>query len=289
METHTMSLITKNGPLVRDRAAPPKRARQRAARLMAKPPSRRCRLWLEQLENRVTPSVLGIFELDGNTTTGVLAPAAYDLDMTQLEDEQVVELAQQCGYLPARNELICRFVGLAEYLVGRYASRNGLQEADSQDAQQDAVLWILEAIERYRTDESAKPDGCHFRSFLHRVIASRLVDFHRYLRLRNHSSLAGGVVSRPDRDSDRRRDEEDTALDVPDPDPNSLKCVEVDEVQVRLHQELARLGEADRGLWNLLAAGTSLRQAAAALTISYDAAKRRRRKLLARLKSSLTK
>src|SRR5947209_6422934 len=30
------------------------------------------RLLLEQLENRVTPSILGTFELDGNATTGVL-------------------------------------------------------------------------------------------------------------------------------------------------------------------------------------------------------------------------
>src|SRR5262245_53085207 len=255
-----MSRITRNGALVRDRIAPPKHARQRAARLMAMPPSRRCRLCLEQLENCVTPPEpaveahsdapdrfrarplagqlrpshrrgagsgerLGAARNAGGLFTRPLAPAAYDLDMTQLEDEQLVELAQQCGYLPARDELICRFLGLAAYLVGRYASWNGLQEADSQDARQDAVLWILEAIRRYRTDESVKPDGCHFRSFLHRVITSRLVDFHRHLRLRNHSSLAGGAVSRPGRDSDRRRDEEDTALDVPDLDPNPLKCV----------------------------------------------------------------
>ncbi len=216
-----------------------------------------------------------------------LAPAAYDLDMTRLEDEPLVVLAQECGYRPARDELICRCLRLARQLIGHFASRYSLQAADSQDAEQDAVLWILEAIERYRTTESVKPGGCHFRSFVHRVLASRLVDFFRHLRLRDHLPLAGARVVCPGQDPHRPRDEEDPALHAPGPNP--LTSVEEGEVQSRLHQELARLGEADRGLWDLLAKGTPLRQVAAAHGISYDKAKRRRRNLLARLKSSLTK
>src|SRR5258708_1944950 len=84
------------------------------------------------------------------------APAAYDLDMTQLEDEQLVVMVQECGYRPARDELICRCLGLARRLVGHCTSCNALQEADSQDAEQDAVLWILEAIGRYKTAESLR-------------------------------------------------------------------------------------------------------------------------------------
>jgi hypothetical protein len=63
--------------------------------------------------------------------------------------------------------------------------------------------------------------------------------------------------------------------------------VEEDEVQTCLHRELGRLVESDRRLWDLLAGETPLRKVAAALGISYDAAKRRRRKLLGRLRGSL--
>ena len=71
-------------------------------------------------------------------------------------------------------------------------------------------------------------------------------------------------------------------------EPNPLTRAEEDEAQARLRQELGRLGAADRELWDLLAEGIRLRQVAAALGISYDVAKRRRRNLLARLKLALT-
>jgi RNA polymerase sigma factor (sigma-70 family) len=212
------------------------------------------------------------------------APAAYDLDMTRLEDEQLVELAQVCRFRPARDELIYRCLRLARQLVGHHAPGSRLQEADSEDAAQDAVLWILEAIERYRTAESVKPDGCHFRSFVHRVLASRLVDSFRHHRLRTFEPLVGNEAAGLRQDLDRPRDDDRPTPDGLDP----LASAERDEAQARLRRALARLGEADRRLWDLLAAGTPLRQVAAALGMSYDGAKRRRRKLLARLKSSLT-
>jgi RNA polymerase sigma factor (sigma-70 family) len=212
------------------------------------------------------------------------APAAYDLDMTRLEDEELAVMAQVCDYRPARDELISRCLRLARRLIAHHACCSRLQEADSQDAQQTAVLWILEAIERYRTDEPVDPGGCHFRTFVYRVLASRLVDFFRYRRLRNHFPLAEAAC--PSRDPDRPSDEEGPALHGPSPDP--LASAEEAEEQARLRQELGRLGDAERRLWDLLAAGTPLRRVAASLGISYDAAKRRRRKLLARLRSALT-
>lgn len=201
------------------------------------------------------------------------APAAYDLHMAVLDDEQLVVLARECDYQPARDELVCRCLELARRFVGRYAGRHRMQQADAEDAGQDAVLWILEAIRRYRTAESVKAGGCHFRSFMHRVLASRLVDFSRHLRLRNRAprEAAGAAwTTRP----------------LYGEEPNSPGCPE-EEARAGLDLELAGLGEADRGLWDLLAAGTSLRRAAATLGFSYDAAKRRRRKLLAHLKGSL--
>ena len=79
---------------------------------------------------------------------------------------------------------------MTEGIVRRYAARARLQEADCLDALQDAVLWILEAIRRYRTAEAVKPGGCRFLTFVHRVVTCRLADFFRHLRRRNHFPLA---------------------------------------------------------------------------------------------------
>jgi RNA polymerase sigma factor (sigma-70 family) len=202
-----------------------------------------------------------------------------------MEDEQLVVLAQECGCRPARDELIRRNTALKEGIVRRFAACAGLQEADCLDALQDAVLWIMEAIRQYRRSELVRPQGCRFRTFLYRVLTSRLVDFIRHCRrLRSHFSLAGGAVAGL-RAPGRLHDAEDPGLDGPGSNP--LRSAEEGELRACLHRELGRLGEDDRELWDLLAAGTPLRKVAAALGISYDAAKRRRRKLLAWLRGSL--
>ena len=111
-------------------------------------------------------------------------PRRYDLDLAGLEDEQLVVLAQECGYAPARDELIARCHGLKDRLIHRCASRSGLQEADRMDAQQDGVLWILEAIREYNTGQQVRPRGCRFRTFLYRVLLSRFSDLLRRQRRR---------------------------------------------------------------------------------------------------------
>src|SRR5205085_172437 len=100
----------------------------------------------------------------------------YDLDLAGLEDEELVALVQECGHAPARDELISRCQGLKDRLIRRQAARHRLQEADRLDAQQDAVLWTLEAIRAYDTGQQARPRGCRFRSFLHHVLLARFID-----------------------------------------------------------------------------------------------------------------
>src|SRR5215813_11968509 len=58
-----------NGRFFRNRIAPPSRTRKRAARPGHPQSSRPRPLRVEQLEDRVTPSVTSVFELDGNATT----------------------------------------------------------------------------------------------------------------------------------------------------------------------------------------------------------------------------
>jgi RNA polymerase sigma factor (sigma-70 family) len=208
------------------------------------------------------------------------APAAYDLDTSRIEDEPLVVLAQECGYSLAHDELLRRCNAQAVRLIGRLAARTGLQNADCKDAQQEAVLWTLEAIQHYRTEEQVKPQGCHFRSFLHRVLTARFIDFLRHQRCReSHFPLLGEVNS---------AGTGSVRLTIADAFADPLALMERGELRARLERELDRLSPLARRLWDLLAQGVPLRRAAAALGLSYDAAKRRRRKLLARLKSSLT-
>jgi RNA polymerase sigma factor (sigma-70 family) len=188
--------------------------------------------------------------------------------MERLEDEQLVALVQECGHVPARDELISRCHGLKDRLIRRWAASNRLQEADRLDAQQDAVLWTLEAIRAYDSGQQARPRGCHFRSFLHLVLLARFTDLlrrrgRRQARVRLGGCAFGSLSSPPQREAER------------------------EELLARLHRELGRLGELAPELWGLLVRGVRLREAAAALGLSYDAAKRQRRKLIARLRACL--
>jgi RNA polymerase sigma factor (sigma-70 family) len=191
-------------------------------------------------------------------------------DMAGLDDEQLVTLVQECGYVPARDELITRCNCLKDRLIHRQAARSGFQDADRMDAQQDAVLWILEAIRAYDTAQQVTPRVCHFRTFLYQVLLSRFIDLRRRQGRRQARLRTGGYTfgslslhSAPQREMER------------------------DELMARLQQELDRLGGRARELWDLLMRGMRLREIAAALDLSYDAVKRQRRKLIAHLRACL--
>jgi len=209
----------------------------------------------------------------------------YDLDIAGLEDEQLVVLAQECGYVPARDELISRCNGLKDRLIHRRAAWSGLQEADRMDAQQDAVLWILEAIREYNTGQQVTPQGCRFRTFLYHVLLLRFIDLlrrqrRRQARLQLGACAFAGLPSAPA---------------PPHGSPAGAngcggapqRGMEQDELMAPLRQELDRLGGLARELWDLLVRGMRLREIAAALDLSYDAAKRQRRKLIAQLRARL--
>jgi RNA polymerase sigma factor (sigma-70 family) len=203
-----------------------------------------------------------------------VAPEGDARDLSRLEDEQLVVLATRADDRPAWDELIRRSLPLKERLIRRHAAHSGLQEADHQDVQQEAVLWIVEAIRHYRAEEHARPKGCHFRSFLHRVLRARFIDFLRHRRrLRRHFPLVGARPERP------------TGGETEGP----VRGVEEDELRASLLGELGRLDGPTRRLWDLLAGGAPLREAARVLNLSYDAAKRRRRRLFAKLRASLGK
>jgi RNA polymerase sigma factor (sigma-70 family) len=156
------------------------------------------------------------------------------------------------------------------------------------DAQQDAVLWIMEAIREYRTEQLFKQRGCRFRSFLYRVLVARFIDLLRCRGRRQARLRLGGYtfvwLSSP------------SATEHCGIPAGAGSCggdcwseMEQGERMARLHQELDRLDGRARRMWDLLVSGKRLREIAAALDMSYDAAKRCRRKLITHLKTCLGK
>lgn len=214
--------------------------------------------------------------------------ACYDLDLSKLEDEPLVIMAQEVGYEPARNELIDRLWPLCRQIVRRFAFRLGLQEPDLQDAQQDAVFWIIDAIGHYRGDESVRPGGCHFRSFLYCVLRDRFIDALRTGRkyhLRN-----GGKLHRHPQEFETRDSESLGRLAIcgaVTATGNVPYDAQQSEWNIQLQDAVSHLNQRMQELWSLLRQGQSLRRIAIRLHCSYDQTKRLRRKLLATLVATI--
>jgi RNA polymerase sigma factor (sigma-70 family) len=207
------------------------------------------------------------------SAAAALYTAAYELDLTKFEDEHLVTMACECGYAPALDELWRRYVGVKDRLVHHLVTRAGLQDADRQDLGQEAVFWFLEATSRYDTSESVRDGGCHFRSFLYRVLRARIIDrLRRHYHERRHLPLS----------------QMPKTWQVPGPATAAAReCLARHERMVCVQREVDALGQSAQVMWELLVQGKKLRLIAKRLHLSYDAAKRQRRKLLAALKGRL--
>lgn len=214
------------------------------------------------------------------------APEVLDPDtsLAPLGDEQLVSLVRDAGHMAARDELLARSSQQRVNLVRRLARDTGLSEADRADALQEAVLWTLEAIQHYHGRPHAMAGGCSFRSFLHRVIACRFIDYLRHrVRYHRHFVQIGGTLPR---ELDRFFDPSRPGGSHPQVSEYQ-QDVEEGESNDRLQQQLDRLGVRTRRLWELLTRGASVVEISAVLQISYDSAKRQRRKLIIHLRKSL--
>jgi RNA polymerase sigma factor (sigma-70 family) len=206
-----------------------------------------------------------------------------------LPDERLLVLAREGSDLAARNKLILRHYQLAKRLISRWAERYGLSGAETEDAHQEAVFWILEALEDFTTDQTDESYKCRFRSFLSHVLGMRLIDYVRHCwRMKRHfdcSPEAQALVNG-----------NDWVLDSPT-SGRSLRATlgeepceraQHDELTHQVWRIVSRLGPRCRELWELtISRGFPLRDAASQLGISYDAAKRSRRKLVAALRREL--
>jgi hypothetical protein len=105
----------------------------------------------------------------------------YDLDLAQMADEALVILVQECTFKPAADELVLRYYERMNQLIA-VRLRQRWFTADVQDAQQNGVFAILEAIAGYDTREVAKPRGCSFCTFVRLVVRARCCDFVKQVR-----------------------------------------------------------------------------------------------------------
>jgi RNA polymerase sigma factor (sigma-70 family) len=186
-------------------------------------------------------------------------------------DEELVVLAKQYACRPAVNELILRYYGWMRCLIGRRARRMGFGDVDIQDAQQEHVFAIVEAITKFDTVQQGKSRRCSFLTFLHLVLVARFKDFIKRLRRARRGARSVGLQLSWCTD-----EMNDPALSV-----------EWHELLGRLDQALHELDDSLVQVWEHLAAGLRLRAIAAELGLSYDVAKRRRQRLLQELRSRL--
>src|SRR5262249_18328925 len=151
-------------------------------------------------------------------------------------------------------------------LILRLARGLGLAPADIEDARQDAVFGVLKAIARYDPLQLDKPQGCHFRTFLRRVLTDRFKDFvkrlwrlERYHRQPDPRASGLGAESKGGGAA--------AGSDGPFADKKSDPALiaERNELRIRLRETLDQLDETTRGLLHGLLSGLHLRAAAAEL------------------------
>jgi RNA polymerase sigma factor (sigma-70 family) len=216
------------------------------------------------------------------------ASVKYDLDLSKMGDEELVVLAKECGYQPAANELIVRHREGMSRLIAYRARRTGLSAADVEDAQQNAVFALLEAVATYDVGEMVKPKGCRFRTFLRLVVTARFRDFVKHLsRVESHYDRGAAVQKAPDagRGPGGARPLCEAWGNGTRGDPAA--AAEWQEALARLHQAVEQLEPRSRRLWDGLVSGKRLRTLARDLRVSYDTAKRRRSRLLTELTTQL--
>ena len=205
------------------------------------------------------------------------AQRSYEsLEMALVDDEALVVLAKECDYAPARDEILIRYNPQTERLIHWFARSTEFGSTDIEDARQNAIFWTIEAINKFDTDQSTLQKRCSFYSFMYRVLSARFKDFSKHLRRRGRRQFTLDTPESELPPTDLTRAPNDPAL-----------LAETEEATRQLRAAVASLDEEAAQIWGKLCEGNSLREIAEDLGISYDAAKRRRRKLIASLKHHL--
>lgn len=110
-------------------------------------------------------------------------------------DEQVI-LAAQFGRQAALNYFLQKWEQPKNRLVTALAKQHGLREQDTADARQEAVFWVVDAIEQYRFSGPPTARGYRMKAFLRVAIKRRMSNFVRALRRKNRLVIPLGITSK---------------------------------------------------------------------------------------------
>jgi RNA polymerase sigma factor (sigma-70 family) len=219
-----------------------------------------------------------------------LTPGQRNADprFAQLPEADLIRLAKADAVGGAVDELLARHYATIRRFIAYRAFGAGLRRPDREDAEQEALCALLEAIRAYDPAQLGRPGGCSFCTFLRRVLGCRFADHLR--RVRRARDRRRGTVSL----------EEVPAADPPSAAPvpaqpfppsawtnEPLVIVEWGERMAGLGQALSALDDDARWLWEQRGLGKTFAEIATELGISCDAAKRRWRKVVAHLKARL--
>jgi RNA polymerase sigma factor (sigma-70 family) len=206
-------------------------------------------------------------------------------DLLALGDEELIARFRADGLAAAREELVLRYLSFTQRFVVKHARRVGLAAMHIPDAQQQAALALLEAIDHYDAQAFPYEQRCSFHGFLNVVLRARFSDFVKIVwraeRRRDHSAGSqdtrrpGGSVSPdPAEWQDHRQS-----------DPAELVLER--EERARLEQAVRDLTSSKRFLWDRLSAGEKLPVLARQLGISYPAARRRLKRAMRSIATAL--
>jgi RNA polymerase sigma factor (sigma-70 family) len=198
-----------------------------------------------------------------------------------LAEDDLTRLCQQADLADVAGELLARHFPWVRHIIGKESKRMRLERADSEDAQQEAVLAFLQALAKFDTGMPERPDSVSFRTFLRVVVTARFRDYVRRLR--------------------RWEAHHDRTVQLENLVEASLSCLvgagdssdpytqlTWQEFKVDLDQALGDLKAPAQQMWEWLAAGQGLRQVAADMNISYPQGKRLRQRVFAELAAKLS-
>jgi RNA polymerase sigma factor (sigma-70 family) len=204
---------------------------------------------------------------------------AADPDVAALADEELVRLVQETFSKAARCAIVARHYPRMRKLLAQWAKQERLGIDDREDAQQEGVFALLEAVDDYDRDSQTHAE-CLFRSFLGKFVRSRFLDYVRTQRRR-------------ERHLDRSVHVESLKGYVPPPvgthgtdDPAELaaRC----EFRVRLDEEVRCLNRPMRRLWKEMELGRPLWAIAETVGLSYYQVRRLHKHMIERLRGRLT-
>jgi RNA polymerase sigma factor (sigma-70 family) len=209
-----------------------------------------------------------------------------NLPLGDFADDALVQLVQQCGRRhPAAEVLLLRHQDWVLQLVHRQARRAWLAWDETADAQQDALVAALEAMDRYDPVQHDRARHCSFRTFLWMVVQARWIDFFRKRRrLHRHLDRSVSVDGNAETQSNRQRSTVCTCVNAvqaaryePEAEANQR------ELLAAVEGVLGRWPEVVRQVAEAMLTGKSLRAIARELAMPYHHVKRLGRRIRARL------